>query len=165
MHVVNTVILLAVFWAMNSGYVDPTQAVDRFLLGCGVVSIVLVTWVSHRLRSMDRESDPLPVLWPILRYFPWLTWQIIVSNIQVAKLVWSPRPRICPQLFTIPCRLRSGLAITTYANSITLTPGTVTVDVQPGEMLIHSLTDMHKQDLLTGAMEAHVARLEGGGHG
>lgn len=154
-------VLLAVFWVLNSGKLDPHH--DWFLISLGVVSCLATTWLGLRKGSFDRESNPVPILVHFLTYLPWLMWQIVLSNIHVLARVWSPTVKIEPSVFTIPYDLKSPLAITTYANSITLTPGTATIDVRDGEMLIHALTKETADDLKSGAMHRQVQKLEGRG--
>ena len=148
-------VVLAIFWAAISG-----QTL-LFLVGCGVVCCIGTTAVALRMGSHDEESHWVPFLLRMVTYVPWLMWQIILSNLHVAARVWSPKPVIEPRMFTIPVDLKSPLAIVTYANSITLTPGTVTVDVRENEMLIHALTKETADDLISGSMHEQVKKLEG----
>ena len=158
MRFIGLAILLSIFWVVNSGQLNADHI---FLVYSGIVCVIGTTWVSLRLGAMDKESNPLPFLLRSCTYVPWLMWQIVLSNIHVAKLVWSPKPQTTLCLFRIPVNLKTGWCITAYANSITLTPGTVTVDVGEDEFLIHSLTTETRDDLLTGEMHAAVQKLEG----
>jgi len=149
---------LAVFWGLNSGRVDPGY--DHYLMGVGIACALFATWIALRMGAVDEEGHPVIFALRLWRYLPWLVWQILLSNIDVARRVWSPRSRIAPHLVRIPYTLRSGFGITTYANSITLTPGTVTLSVDDDSMLIHALHEGAAEDLQTGAMHDRIKVLE-----
>lgn len=159
MRALTLFVLLAVVWALSSGHIDPDH--HGFLIGCGVVSCVATTWLGLRMGAFDRESDPLPILPRSLLYVPWLLWQIVLSNIHVVIRVWRPKDRIRPSVFTIPYDLVTPMGIAVYANSITLTPGTVTIDIRQGEMLIHAVTKETADDLKGDGMHRQVRKLEG----
>jgi multicomponent Na+:H+ antiporter subunit E len=91
-----------------------------------------------------------------LAYVPWLLKEIVVANIQVARLVLDPRLPIDPVVVRFNTRLSTDLARTTFANSITLTPGPVTLDVEGSELVVHALTTA-MADLAGGTMERRIA--------
>jgi len=99
----------------------------------------------------------------MLSYMPWLLWQIVLANIDVAYLVWHPKQNIAPRIIKVPFSMRTSLGTMIYANSITLTPGTITVSVDEtkGEMLVHALSDKAAEGLLSGEMHERVKKLEG----
>lgn len=148
-------ITLAVLWWLLSGQTKP------FLLQCGVVTILFVTWISGRMRLLDDESQPFRMLPRLLLYAPWLLWQVVLSNWDVVKRVWTPGLGIAPEVIRVPCELKTGFGRVTYANSITLTPGTVTIEAGDGEFLVHALHDEAAAGLETGDMHARVKRVEG----
>jgi len=93
-------------------------------------------------------------------YLPWILYQIVIANIDVAKRVLNPRMPIEPDYVTFKSYLKSDLSKTVLANSITLTPGTITVDIDGGNtFLIHAIAKPPADDLLEGTMERKVAHV------
>ena len=146
-----------IVWVLLSGYWH-----DPLLLGCGVVSCVLVTCLAVRLKVLDAEGFPIGPALRMVPYLPWLLWQIVLANLDVARRVWKPRLDISPRFVQVPCETKTAVGTVTYANSITLTPGTVTVlvDSEKGTLLVHCLTEEAERSLLTGEMHARVKKLE-----
>lgn len=166
MRAVGLFIVLLAFWLLMSGHYSP------FLIGSGIVCCLFVVLVWHRGRFDLRGGSPIhPLLTGAITYWPWILWQIVVANWDVTKRVWHPKLPIDPQLVRIPYDTETELLTTLYANSITLTPGTVTVSVDAGEFEVHALTPESAEALHTGAMQRRVKRLErapsaiGGGGG
>ncbi|MEM7263175.1 MAG: Na+/H+ antiporter subunit E [Planctomycetota bacterium] len=156
-------ILLFVFWCLLSGatiHPGSDHPVNTQLLIAALVSCSLSVWLVHRMNAIDEEGQPLNVL-GLVTYAPWLAWQIVRANVDIARLVWSPRLKIQPRVIQVPVKLKTPLARATYANSITLTPGTVTIQLENDRYLVHALTDAAAEDLLSGEMERRVLRLEG----
>jgi multicomponent Na+:H+ antiporter subunit E len=87
-------------------------------------------------------------------------WQIVLANIDVAKRVWSPVLPIAPRVIRLPHRLKTAFGISTYANSITLTPATVTIEIGTDEFIVHALTKECADDLLQGGMHDRCLALE-----
>jgi len=134
---------------------------DAFHLALGVISCVIVTYTTHDI-LFTRESFSYKQIieaWRFIKYIPWLLWQIILSNIHVAGLVLSPKMPIEPHMIRIKVRLKKDISIVTYANSITLTPGTITADITDGEFYIHCISKKVADDLFTGEMENRVAHI------
>ncbi|MFQ5654632.1 MAG: Na+/H+ antiporter subunit E [Planctomycetota bacterium] len=146
---------LLAFWLLLSGQSRP------YLLAAGVLCSAFVTWLSTRMGLVDTEGQPLRGIPRFLRYFPWLLWQIVLSNIDVARRVWSPDLPISPRMVEVPRQIRRPLATVVFANSITLTPGTVTVLVGEDTLLVHALTEEAESTLLTGEMQRRVKAIEG----
>jgi multicomponent Na+:H+ antiporter subunit E len=90
---------------------------------------------------------------------PWLLYQIVLSNVDVAKRALDPKMPIDPVMITFDSGLKTDLSRTLLANSITLTPGTVTVDIDDNTFLIHALSKKFSDDLLEGTMEKKVAHV------
>lgn len=134
-------ILLVAFWVVLSG------KFDAFHLGIGVVSAV---WIAYGTRHLllrtpaigPDDRHPLTALsWGrLLLYVPWLAWQVMLSSLQVAWLVMHPKMPISPCVVRFDTALPHELARLTLANSITLTPGTVTLDVEGDAFVVHALT-------------------------
>lgn len=148
-------LLLGVYWALLSG-----QFHNGFLLTAGVLCITFVIWMSRRMGVLDDEGVPARFYPRALLYTPYLIWQVLLSNWDVFKRVWSPALAIDPRMARISYTTRHPFVTTTYANSITLTPGTVTVLVEERRMLIHCLTADAEGGLKEGDMERHVKTLE-----
>lgn len=148
---------LFVFWVVLSGKLDAVH------LGYGVASAAFVTWLSaDRLftRRDDGRDFYLTFLpWGrLLAYVPWLGWEIVKANVQVLKLVFSPLSRLEPSVIRFRVDLKSELSKVVLANSITLTPGTVTLDVTgDGEYVVHAIDGPSADGLLEGAMQRKVA--------
>ena len=148
-------LLLGVFWALLSG-----QFHNSFLITAGVLCITFVVWMQHRMGGLDDEGVPARFYPKALLYVPYLLWEVIKSNWDVFKRVWTTPLPIDPCLTPVPYSTKHAFVTTTYANSITLTPGTVTVVVGDRTMLIHCLTKDAGDGLLGGDMERHCKELE-----
>ena len=161
-HLLLFISLLA-FWALLSGQLDWTDTHQRYLMICGVVSCALATWLSWRVGFLFEEGNVIRIMLRQPPYLMWLLWQIIVSNWDIAKRVWKPTLDIDPSMVRTPYTLKSELAVAILANSITLTPGTVTVQIDPDkrELLIHQLSPGGEAGLK--AMHDKVAAVEGEG--
>ena len=164
-------VVLMAFWLLLSGQYhildhDPVHRRDQiFFTGCGVASCLFVTWLaSRRMKIVDEEGHPVHLVWRGIFYALWLAWQIVLSNWDIFKRVWSPRLAIDPVVVQIPYTTRSDFATALYANSITLTPGTVTIniDAEKREMTIHCITKAGGDDLKGGGMLARVKKFEDG---
>ena len=160
MHSVLLFLSLMAFYVVLSGQIG-----SAFLMIAGVVSCLGVTLLARRLGIVDDEGVPYQYWWRTAKYAPWLMWQVVLSNIAMLKLVWSPRPEIQPRMVIAKHELRTSFGVATYMNSITLTPGTVTVDVGKDELLVHCLTKAVSDDLLGGEMHRRVRAIEGAREG
>ena len=118
---------------------------DMFHLGLGVISCLIVAFLSSDLLITTTTFKSMPVLWVrFLMYFPWLLWQIVLANIHVLKLVYSRDMlnHINPQMVHFKSWLKNDMALVTFANSITLTPGTITVALSVyGDFAVHAIDD------------------------
>jgi multicomponent Na+:H+ antiporter subunit E len=141
-----------VFWFILSGHVAPLDVV------LAVVASAAVAWANWRDEAF---SDLLAWTPRMLCYAPWLLREIWIANIQVVRLVLDPRLPIDPVVVRLPTRYTSDLARTTLANSITLTPGTVTIDVEDETLVVHAITRAGGDDVLGGAMARRVGRVFG----
>lgn len=149
------VVLMGV-WLLNSGHYTP------LLIGFGVGSCLLVLWLSLRMGIVDDEALPVRLLPRVPVYLPWFVLEVFKSNVDVARRILGPgRLRISPRLFDAPASQRSDLGRVLYANSITLTPGTVSIWVFPRKILVHAIADEVAEGLLEDEMDRRVTRLEG----
>lgn len=129
-------LVLMGLWLLLSGYFEkPT------LLAFGVASVLLTTWLADRAGVLDGEGVPTRVFPGILGYMLWLTLEIGKANIAVAREVIRPKLKLSPKMLMVTADQASELGKTIFGNSITLTPGTVTVDLQADCILVHALTE------------------------
>jgi multicomponent Na+:H+ antiporter subunit E len=150
-------IILFVFWIFLSGQFD------LFHLSLGVISCVLVSRISGNLFFREK-SIRSAYLWEVLRflkYLPWLLYQIVLANIHVAYLVLHPKmlTLIDPHIIRFKVKLKTDIGLTTFGNSITLTPGTITVLIHEESFYVHAINQKVVDDLLTGEMEDRVTQI------
>lgn len=153
MRFVSLVIALACLWTLLSGHTEV------IVVGMGVAGIALITWLARRMRVVDEEGVPFDLSPRALPYSLWLLVEIVRSNVAVARIVASRELAIQPQLVRVPTGLRSDLGRVVYANSITMTPGTVTLEADEDSLLVHALTDATAEGLRSGSMEQRAARV------
>ena len=149
-----TFFIMLAFWVMLSGMFDP------FHFSLGVVCCLLVAqFSSHLLFKEMRVGFSARQIIGLILYQPWLFWEITLSSLQVAYLVLHPqmKKKMDPQLIRFKTRLKSQFAKVTFAQSITLTPGTITVSINDDEMTVYALTKSAAESL-PGEMERRVAR-------
>lgn len=147
-------VVLFLLWLVLSGIYTP------ILISFGVLSAIIVAWIAYRMDVADHEGFPIQLSWKAVSYWPWLIVEIIKSNIAVAGLILGSRENIKPILIRIPANQKTELGQVTYANSITLTPGTVSIAVGENMIDVHSLSKAAAQDLQQGVMHDKVCRLE-----
>jgi multicomponent Na+:H+ antiporter subunit E len=148
------VVLFAV-WMLWSGHTEP------LIVGFGVASCIAVPALLARLRVLDDESVPLRHALPGLRYAPWILWEIVKANLDVARRIVDPRLPISPRVIRVRMSQRTELGRVVYANSITLTPGTISMELEGDEIVVHALTREAAEGLAEGAMDRRVCRFEG----
>jgi len=143
-------------WLLMSGHYTP------LLVGLGVVSCGLATFMADRIGGSDEEGLPLHMMARLPAYLLWLLKEIVMSNIATGRLILSGRAR--PVLFTTPASQGTAAGIVTYANSITLTPGTVTIEVEQdgkeARFLVHAVDPALAADVESGEMDRRVTALE-----
>lgn len=154
-YVISLALVMAALWLGLSGLFKPV------ILALGVVSIALAAWLSWRMDVIGVEHNPGLFSWRLPIYWAWLVWQIVLSNVDVGRAVFDPRGRIRQRLVRVPARQSRELTRVTYANSITLTPGTVSLRLEGNEILVHALTEASAQGVLSGEMGDRVCWLEG----
>src|SRR3972149_3132435 len=144
---VSALIVLCVFWLLLSGYFT------AFLLSAGFVSSLAVLWFAHRMDLIDHESHPIHLGWRLFLYWPWLIKEVIKSAWEVTLIILHPRLPISPTLVRFRPSQKTAVGLVTHANSITLTPGTISMQVGPDEFLVHALTDAGARGPGGGEME------------
>ncbi len=142
-------------WLLFSGLYAP------LLLVLGVVSSVFVAWIARRMGLLTPEPDSV-WLRPLgcLAYIFWLARQVAKANVDVALRILVPSKGISPRVLRVPSTQASDLARTVYANSITLTPGTISIDVDSDVITVHALSREGAEDLAIGEMGERVTALE-----
>ena len=150
-----TALMLIAAWLLWSGHAEP------LLLGLGLVSVLTVLAITRRMdRFSESEGDEYPGL-GFLLYLPWLVWQMFKSNLDVARIILNPRLPISPRLIRVPANQKTETGQAIYANSITLTPGTISLDVRDNQILVHALTEESAAGVEEGEMDRRVCRAEG----
>lgn len=146
-------LILFAFWLVFSGHYDTLH------LSLGLVCTSLVAVFSYDLLLPD-VTFPTKLLstWRFLQYIPWLFYRIVLANLHVVYLIFRPG-EIRPRLIRFKTSLTGDLSRVTLGNSITLTPGTLTLDIDAGEFYVHVLSDKAAEDVVTGEMERRVAHV------
>lgn len=141
-------------WLLLSGHYNAT------LLTYGALSCAGIVLLVAHLGILDAEALPVHLGIRLLLYLPWLMKEIVLSNLSVARVILDPKLPIHPQILRVAASQKTQVGQATYANSITLTPGTVTLDIRDGQILVHALTMASAVGLLSGEMDRRVAHLE-----
>jgi multicomponent Na+:H+ antiporter subunit E len=150
-----TWVVMATFWLALSGRFDAVH------LGFGLASTTLVSALSHRLLFPPAAGGvSLGRLLRLFAFLPWLFKQILVANVDVLKRVLGARP-VDPRIVRLRPDLHSEFGIVTLANSITLTPGTVTIEIEDGDFIVHAIAPEAVEGLLSRRMERKVQWVEG----
>lgn len=128
----------------------------------GAVSASGVTFLCRRMGLVDSEITPLHLTLRTLCYVPWLTWQVIISCLEVLRLGLTPSSWEQPRVTTLLAGQKTSLGLVSYANSITLTPGTLSIDTDATERTIrvHAFSESSLESLQTGEMDRWVRWVE-----
>jgi len=145
MRIIITGSLIFLFWFLLSGHTG------GLLISLGIASSLLSVYLSHRMKLIDHESYPFHLSLRLFRYYAYLGKEIVLANINVIKCILNPS-HIKPQVLTLPASKQTILGKVIYANSITLTPGTVTLDLKGDKIRVHALDSAGAEDLKTGDM-------------
>jgi len=152
-HTISLGLVMYGLWLVLSGFFKP------LLLVLGALSCVIVLWVAHHV--VDREGHPVHLTWRALPYWGWLGWEIAKTSVELALIILNPKLPISPRLVRVRASQKSELGQVIYANSITLTPGTVTVDLVDGALEVHALTKAAADSLASGDMDRRVSAMMG----
>ncbi|MBM68355.1 MAG: sodium:proton antiporter [Haliea sp.] len=148
------VIALFAVWLLWGGlYKTP-------VLQLGIVSCVLVVWLTYRMALPDQQEHRLALLYRVPLYWLWLLWEMVVTNVQVLRLVLGPRSALSPTIVEVDASASSKFALTLLGNSITLTPGTLTINIDDTRLTAHCLTRAAAEDLRGGGMARRVAAVD-----
>ena len=147
-------LLLFAFWLLLSGHYD------LWFIGLGFISSASAVFLARRMGIVDAEGLPLDLVPGLLRYAPWLFGTVIQANFDVARRILHPRLPITPTVIRVPAEQRTAPGRVSYANSITLTPGTISLEVSDDEIEVHALSVDAAEDLQSGEMGRRVVALE-----
>ncbi len=155
MQILKNFIILYVFWILLS------QKFDAIHLTLGVVCCWIVLQLNNFLQANKGKNNERSrfKIFEFLKYIPWLIIRIILANIHVAYIVLHPKLPIKPGIVKFKTKLRNKFALVTLANSITLTPGTITIDIAPGEVIVHALDKSSTNDLSSGKLENKIIKI------
>ncbi|MFT4823150.1 MAG: multicomponent Na+:H+ antiporter subunit E [Halioglobus sp.] len=147
------ILVLAISWVLWSGLYKP------LVLGLGAFSCVLSAYLAYRM-GFFRHQALFRFLPRLPGYWWWLLQEIVVSSIQVAKLILQPSLPISPTVVVLEAENHSDVGQVILGNSITLSPGTVTLDLHEGQLTVHCLTSEGARELQTGEASRRAAALE-----
>jgi multicomponent Na+:H+ antiporter subunit E len=154
LRLVSAVAALFVFWVALSGYFTP------FLLAAGLGSAIGVALFARRMEVIDAEGHPVQLGWRILLYWAWLSKEIAKSCWQVSKIIVDPKLPISPTIVRFRPGQRTTVGLAIHANSITLTPGTITIDATAEQFVVHALTRSGADGVVSGDMDRRVSASE-----
>jgi len=146
-------VLLIAAWVLWSGYLKP------LLLGLGALSCLLTVWIVRRMGYFDDENFAFHYDWRLLGFWAWLGREVVVSSFEVARVVLRRRLVVEPKVVNIDGSGLGPVDLALLGNSITLTPGTLTLDVHEDRLLVHALTAEGAAALERGEMQRRVAAL------
>lgn len=149
-------LVLSFFWIVLSGHYTVVTVT------AGVFSVLGTIALARRMQLIDEEGHPIHLLFRGLVYWPWLVVEIAKASWDVTRIILHPKLPISPVLIRVKASQNTSVGIATYANSITLTPGTITARVSGHEFLIHALTCASAKDLASGAIDDRVRQFEAG---
>jgi len=155
---------IVIFFLLLANWIVFSGKFDAFHLGLGFISSAFVTWISQDFLFHDRKKnwdDRMREAGAFLQYIPWLTIEIVKANLHVLKLAMTRQgyEEIAPRIVTIKTKLKTDFAKFVFANSITLTPGTITMLIRGDVFHIHTMSQFLEDDLLEGAIERKVAEV------
>jgi multicomponent Na+:H+ antiporter subunit E len=149
-HSISLAVLLFLLWLGLSGQFNV------LMLSLGLASTLFIVYISHRMDIIDREEYPANMTPMLLRFWVFLSREIVLANIDVVKRIFKPGKNISPQLVEIPLTLKTDLSRVIYANAITLTPGTVSVKLNKETITVHALSQEAADDLCSGRMASAI---------
>ena len=153
-NIIGLGISLTLFWLSMSGHYT------TFVLSLGAASVLFVVYLTRRMDLFDQDTFQFSIKWKHFGYWIWLGKEIFNSNIAVAKVVLSPRLNISPRMIEFKSSQKTELGLVIFTNSITLTPGTVSVDIEDDKIIVHALNAELARGVLNGEMDSRVTALE-----
>lgn len=153
-HAISLGLFLFAMWLMLSGHFTP------LLLVAGLLATVFIVAIALRVDLVDRETHHVLLKPTVLLYWLWLGREIIRSSIDVTRRILDPKLPISPTVIRVRAGQQTDLGRATYANSITLVPGTVSIDIDGDEISVHALTRAAAEELAAGDMDRRISALE-----
>ncbi len=145
-------LIFFVLWLSLSGHYN------TLLIAFGLISSLLCVWLTIKIGLLNNKNINLSFIVKLPIYWVWLFIEILKSNISTAKIILNGK--WTPEVFYVKSSAKSDVGMANYANSITLTPGTVTVSITGDNFLIHALSSEIGEDLRSGEMDKRVNNLE-----
>jgi len=155
LRLISAFIALYLFWLVLSGYFT------FFLMSAGAACAIAVVWFARRMDVIDAEGHPVQLGWRIVAYWIWLSKEIVKSAWEVSRIIVDPRLPISPTMISFKPSQKTTVGLVIHANSITLTPGTITIDVGKGGFVVHALTRAGAEGVTSGDMDRRVRACEG----
>ncbi len=149
---------LFLLWLLLSGYFKANLTIF------GIISCTLVTYISIKLKIYSSHHERIKFNLRLPFYIPWLLKEITKSNLHVARCILDSNNRTQPQVVYSKPSQKTNTGLAVYANSITLTPGTISIDINDNEILVHALTNHTAQGIINGDIDKRVTKLESGIH-
>ena len=154
-HSVSLFVVLYLFWLLLSGFFT------AFLMSAGIGSALAVVWFARRMDLVDREGHPIHLGVKVVLYWAWLLKEIAKSAWDVSKIIVDPVLPISPTLVRFKPSQRTDVGLVIHANSITLTPGTITIEASSAEFLVHGLTRGGAMGTVQSEMDRRITACEG----
>jgi multicomponent Na+:H+ antiporter subunit E len=151
LHSVSLFCFLYLFWLLLSGFFT------AFLMSAGLVSALVVVWFARRVDGSAAPRGRVHLGLRAFTYGPWLLKEIAKSAWAVSRIILDPRLPISPTLVRFKPSQKTEAGLVLHANSITLTPGTITIEADAGEFLVHGLTRDSAQGAVGSEMDQRVA--------
>ena len=145
--------ILFSLWLLMSGHYNV------LIVSLGIISCAFCVYVAKRGKLIDDEGLPIFFMPRLLNYLIWLFKEILKSNLSTARVIINGK--VEPETFTVKTSQVTDVAKVTYANSITLTPGTVTTKMNKDVFEVHALNADFGNDIRTNEMDRRVKWLEG----
>ncbi len=149
-HTISLGVILFALWLGLSGQLN------ALMLSLGLVSTLMIVYLAHRMDIIDQEIYPAHMTILYLRFWLFLAREVVLANIDVIKRIFRPGKNISPQLFELPLTHKTDLSRVIYANAITMTPGTVSANLDKKTITVHTLTIEAAQDLSSGRMARSI---------
>ena len=148
-------LLLLAFWIVNSEYYT------ALLLFLGLLSIILVLVITHHMDLVDHESLPLHLIFRMVPFSFWLIKEIVLGSSYVLKRIFLGSKALSPTVITLKIDFRDEVSKVIFANSISLVPGTLSLQLDQESVQVHALTQELAEALLSGELARRIKRLEG----
>ena len=150
-------IAFTLLWVLLSMHTEP------LIIACGVASIAGTIAIARRLEILDSEGAPYELNLRLPGFLIWLTKEVVMANLQVAKIILSRKIDITPHMILVPASQKTPLGQAIHANTITITPGTISLDVDGGVILVHALTREAASQDDSGDTDKVISWVEGTG--